>query len=159
MSSTSAISIAPKAGLPVELRLSSGKTYTLSPLRVRHIAQWEAWVAGFPLEIIRSQADGRPVEEKRFLLELAYKDSATGDYGLGTPRANAAMASVRGAVYLLWLLARVHHADLTFEQLADDIGVDDMEAVRRALDQAAGHVADPSSASSAEQPGTRLTGP
>ena len=115
-----------------------GRSYVISPLGLRELAEFESWLEMLPIEQVKKQFDGLQPEERRLLLEKAYEDSRPGKVSISSEAATGMMGSVRGFSYLLWLSLRKAHPGIAQDEAAGLLRMDNIDELKNALYRVSG---------------------
>lgn len=95
-----------------------GKEYRMSPLTDGDFEELNNWLRSGVIQMARkSLTPGMTTEEREETLAVAMREARKVSYLSDTGR--AAMTTVEGTAYLMWLGLRRNHADLTPEQVRE----------------------------------------
>ncbi len=87
-----------------------GKTYTLSPIRVKELKELEVYLKAQPLKVL-GQVEGLSAEDRKYFLDKAYEDSR--QIKVGTQAFNDAVVSAAGISHLVFLSLRPHQPQIS----------------------------------------------
>lgn len=109
-----------------------GKEYTIRPLTVRDLGEFEGWVKGKRLKALMTVAGQLDSGERcKLIHDVAVAQVETRDL-------IAEMESLEGVTFLLWRVLRRSHADLTLEQAGDLVGMDNFREIKALVDAISG---------------------
>ena len=131
--------------------IALGRTWTLSSLEQRLKAQFELWVRRNALLAIADAEQAGDLEEAGQLRSTYMGDRGAGYYTWDGKHCRKARSDLPGVRYLLFLLLRRCHPDVTEEQAAAVFKADP-QGVAQAMARAQGNSATP--VTDAQAPGT-----
>lgn len=116
-----------------------GNTYLLTRSKAKDLAQWRAWIKKKlanqpdPFDKIRDSLKFLKPRDRKEVLKLAYENRVAST-ALDSPQAREVMEGMEAVAFLLWLSIRNEHPEVTFEQVLELAGEEDINVLHEALD-------------------------
>lgn len=121
---------------PTEIECK-GETYLIAPLEVSDLGKLETWVSELPLRKAKRQievlGDSLTPEIKEKILNEAIEKS-NNQIDISSEKAQAALESLAGVGYLLFLSLRKNHPEIKENEAIDLISMDTLKDVKDKLD-------------------------